>query len=56
MDLTFNVEWPNPMGGGTMPYKMVTKIFGPDSRVFTMSMTHEGKEMPMTEVTYTRVK
>lgn len=54
--MTFNVEWPNPMGAGTMPYKMVTKLNGSDSMVFLMTMAHEGKEMPMTEVTYTRVK
>ena len=53
--LTFNVEWPNPMGG-TMPYKMVTKFNSPDSKVFMMSMLQGGKEMPMTEVAYTRAK
>lgn len=54
--MTFNVEWPNPMGSGTMPYKMVTKFNGPDSMVFLMTMAHEGKDMPLTEVTYTRAK
>jgi hypothetical protein len=39
-----------------MPFKMVTKINGSDSMVFLMTMTHEGKEMPTTEVTYTRMK
>lgn len=53
--MTFNVEWPSPMGG-TMPLKMVTTLHGPDSMSFRMTMTHEGKEMPTTEVDYTRVK
>jgi len=54
--LNFNVEWPNPMGAGTMPYRLVTKFSGADAMTFTLSMTHEGKEMPMTEVSYTRMK
>lgn len=54
--LTFNVEWPNPMGPGTMPYKMVTKILSHDSHVFTMSTVRSGKEMTEMEITYTRAK
>lgn len=53
--LTFNVEWPNPTGG-TAPYKLVTKFNGADSKVFTMTTTQGGKEVPMTEVAYTRAK
>jgi len=54
--LTFNVEWPNPMGQGNAPYKLATKFNGADSKTFMMSMLQAGKEMPMTEVAYTRMK
>ena len=54
--LTFNVEWPNPMGTGTVPYKLATKFNGADSKTFMMSMLQGGKDMPITEVAYTRVK
>jgi hypothetical protein len=54
--LTFNVEWPNPMGPGTTPYKMVTKFNGADSKTFTMSMAQGGNETKMMETTYARTK
>lgn len=53
---TFNAEWPNPMGEGKTPYKMTTKILGPDSHVFTMYDVSGGNETKMMETTYTRAK
>jgi len=54
--LTFNVDWPNPVAAGTVPYKLVTKYNGNDAMVFTMSTSNEGKAVPMMEVSYSRVK
>ena len=54
--MTFNVNWPDAMTGGRADYSLTTKYSGNDNMVFTMSMIHEGKPMPMMEVTYSRVK
>lgn len=53
---TYDAEWPNPMGQGKTPYKLTTKVLGPDSHVFTMSDMTGGKETKMMETTYTRIK
>lgn len=53
---TFNAEWPNPMDGKKVPYKMTTKVNGPDSHVFTMYQAAQGGDQKMMEIDYTRVK
>ena len=42
--------------GKTTKTKMVTEWKGPDSRVFTMYNTKDGKETPTLRITYTRKK
>lgn len=54
--LTFKVNWPNPMGPGSVPYRMTTKFVSNDQHVFTMYGTKEGKEVMEMEITYTRVQ
>jgi hypothetical protein len=55
---TMSTEMPmfDPMVGGMVPYKNVTKIVDPNTNVFTMSSNQGGKDVTMMEVTYTRVK
>lgn len=53
---TFKANWPNPMGPGTIPYTMTTKILSPDSHVFTMATVKDGKEWTEMEITYTRIQ
>ena len=54
--ITYMANWPNPMGDGTVPYRMTTKIMGPDQHIFTMYMTAGGSEQKIMESTCTRVK
>ena len=54
--LTFMANWPNPMGEGTVLYRMTTKIEGPDQHVFTMYMASGTSEQKIMETICTRAK
>ena len=54
--LTVYSDFPDPISGKPMTYKMVTKIVDENSHTFAMVGSKDGKDYTEMEIAYTRVK
>jgi hypothetical protein len=54
--LTVFTDFPDPLSGKDMTYKMVTKIVDENTVTFAMVGTRDGKDSTEMEIAYTRVK